>query len=116
MTSIDFVRSVAAPLPRSYEVIVRDRVKWRIKQIVWLAFSREEQTLGFAFPKEERDEIIAAEPHTFLPPHPSDLRFNWLEANVAALDDEEAREIVLGAWRLCVPKKVWTAYVGGLPQ
>jgi len=98
MTSIDFVRSVAGPLPRSYEVIVRDRVKWRIKQIVWLAFSRDELTMGFAFPKAEREAMIAAEPAKFLPPHPSDLRFNWLEANAVALDDGEAREIVLEAW------------------
>ena len=113
MTSIDFVRSVAAPLPRSYEVLVRDRVKWRIKQIVWLAFSRDELTMGFAFPKAERDAMIAQEPGKFLPPYPSDLRFNWLEARLDALDDEETRELVLEAWRMVVPKFVAAGHLGG---
>ena len=113
MTTVDFVRSVATPLPRSYEVIVRDRVKFRVKQIVWLAFSRDELTLGFAFPKAERDDMIAAEPHKFLPPHPSDLRFNWLEARLDALDDDETRELVLEAWRMVVPKFLARETLGG---
>jgi hypothetical protein len=104
MVTIDDVRAVAKDLPRSYEVLVRDRVKFRVGQIVYLAFSRDEETMGFAFPKEERDALLAAEPDKFLPPEPSDLRFNWLVVRLAALDQEELREIVLDAWRMVVPK------------
>jgi len=104
MVTVDDVRAVAKDLPRSYEVLVRDRVKFRVGQIVYLAFSRDEETMGFAFPKEERDALLAAEPDKFLPPEPSDLRFNWLVVRLAALDQEELREIVLDAWRMVVPK------------
>src|SRR5215470_671973 len=55
MVTIDSVRAVAEGLPRSYEVVVRGRVKFRVGQIVWLAFSRDETVMGFAFPKEERN-------------------------------------------------------------
>jgi hypothetical protein len=113
MTSIERVRDVAGPLPRSYEVVVHDRVKFRVGQIVWLAFSRDEQQMGFAFPKEERDAMIAAQPEKFLLPRPSDLRFNWLEVRLDALDDEEMRELVLDAWRMVVPKRVAAAYSDG---
>jgi hypothetical protein len=106
MATIEDVREVAAGLPRSYEVLVRDRVKFRVGQIVWLAFSHDERTMGFAFPKEEREAMLAAEPEKFLRPAPSDLRFNWLELRLAAIDREELREIVLDAWRMVVPKKV----------
>jgi len=104
MVTIDDVRAVATDLPRSYEVLVRDRVKFRVGKIVYLAFSRDEETMGFAFPKEERDALLASEPEKFLPPATSDLRFNWLEVRLAALDEEELREIVLDAWRMVVPK------------
>ena len=49
-------------LPRAYEALVQDRVKFRVGRIVFLAFSRDEQTMGFGFPKEEREELVAAEP------------------------------------------------------
>ena len=44
--------------------------------------------------------------HRFRLPRPSDLRFNWVEADLAALDPMEAREFVVDAWRMVVPKKL----------
>jgi hypothetical protein len=104
--TIEQVRQVAMGLPRSYEVLVRDRVKFRVGKIVWLAFSRDETQMGFAFPKEERDVLVASEPDVFLMPRPSDLRFNWVEVRLDALDEERMREIVLDAWRMVVPRAV----------
>ena len=43
-TTIESVRELALSLPRSYEALVRDRVKFRVGQIVYLAFSRISQT------------------------------------------------------------------------
>jgi hypothetical protein len=112
VVSVDSVREVLRKLPRSYEVLVRDRVKFRVGQIVYVAFSRDEQIMGFAFPKEERDAMLAAEPEKFVRPQPSDLRFNWLEVNLAALDPAEMRELVLDAWRMVVPRRVAAAHFG----
>ena len=104
--TIEQVREVAMGLPRSYEVLVRDRVKFRVGKVVWLAFSRDETQMGFAFPKEERDVLVASEPDVFLMPRRSDLRFNWVEVRLEALDEERMREIVLDAWRMVVPQAV----------
>jgi hypothetical protein len=104
--TIEQVREVAMGLPRSYEALVRDRVKFRVGKIVWLAFSSDETQMGFAFPKEERDVLVASEPDVFLMPRRSDLRFNWVEVRLEALDEERMREIVLDAWRMVVPKAV----------
>ena len=106
MVTVEDVRAVAGGLPRSYEVLVRDRVKFRVGRIVYLAFSRDETVMGFAFPKEERDALVAAEPDTFLLPRRSDLRYHWVEVRLDAIDDDEMRELVLDAWRMVVPKKV----------
>lgn len=110
MVTIDDVREVARTLPRAYEVLVRDRVKFRVGRIVFLAFSRDETTMGFAFPKEERDALVASEPHTFEMPPTSDLRYHWVVVRLAAIDRTEMREIVLDAWLMVVPKKVAAAY------
>ena len=106
----DDVRRLAVSLPRTTEALVRDSVRWRIKSIVYLALSRDEQTLGFAYPKEMRDALLAGEPDKFLMPRTSDLRFNWVHARMARLDIVELRELVLDAWRMCVPKKVVAAW------
>ena len=106
MVDLNDIRAVTEGLPRSYEVLVRDRVKFRVGQIVYLALSRDEKTMGIGFPKEERDAAIAAEPHKFLPPSKSDERFRWIEVNLAAIDPDELRELILDAWSMCVPKKV----------
>ena len=108
--TIDDARRVVAPLPRSYEALVRDRVKFRVGQIVYAAFSRDESIMGFAFPKEEREALVASEPDKFLMPRPSDLRFRWVEVRLDALDLDELEELLVEAWRMCVPKKVSDAY------
>ena len=116
MVTIDDVRPLALSLPRSYEVLVRDRVKFRVGKIVYLAFSRDEALMGFAFPKEERAALIASEPDKFLMPETSDLRFHWVVVRLAAIDTVEMTEIVLDAWRMVVPKKVAAAYDASAPM
>jgi len=110
MVTIDDARAVAADLARSYEAVVRDRLRFRVGQIVYVSFSRDETIMGFAFPKEERDALVASEPDKFLLPRESELRFNWVCVRLAALDHDELREIVVDAWRMVVPKKVAATY------
>ena len=62
MITVDDVRRITAPLPRSYEALVHDRVKFKVGSTVYVAFSRDEQTIGFGFPKEERDALISSDP------------------------------------------------------
>ena len=106
----DDVRAIATSLPRTVERLVRDQVKFNVGQLVYVALSRDEQTMGCGFPKEEREAAIAAEPHKFSLPSVSDQRFRWIHVNLAAIDQEELRELVTDAWRMCVPKKVAREY------
>ena len=110
MADLEDVRDLGTSLERSYPVYVRGRLKFRVKQIVYVAFSTDELSMGFAFPKEERAALVAGEPHKFRMPRESDLRFNWVVADLAALDPAEAREFVVDAWRMVVPKKLSVAY------
>ncbi|WP_310962070.1 MmcQ/YjbR family DNA-binding protein [Nocardioides terrisoli] len=110
MAVIEDVRPLGSELERSYEVYVRGRLKFRVKQIVYVAFSLDETVMEFAFPKEERAALVESEPHKFQMPSTSDLRFHWVRADLEALEPTEAREFVVDAWRMVVPKKVSRAY------
>ncbi|OLS99900.1 hypothetical protein BJF90_37400 [Pseudonocardia sp. CNS-004] len=112
MVTVDSVRRLARSLPRTTEHLIHDRVKFRVGQIVYIAFSRDETVMGFAFPKDERDALIASDPAKFHLPTLSDQRFNWVHAWTAALGEDEMHELVVEAWRMVVPKSVAAAHLG----
>jgi hypothetical protein len=112
LVTVEDVRAFAMTLPRTTEAIVHDRVKFRVRRVVYIAFSRDERVMGFAFPKEERVAIVRSEPSKYLMPGQSDLRYQWIEVRLDAIDEAEMRELVLDAWRMVVPKSVAAAYDG----
>jgi len=116
MVTVDDVRRLAETLPRSYEVMVGGRVKFRVGRIVYLSFSRDHTVMGFAFPKEERGWLIGGSPEKFMHPSASDMRYHWVLARLKALGADEMRELVIDAWRMVVPKQVAAAYVESQPS
>ena len=104
MTDSDAVRRVGLALPRTYEAQVRGRWKLRVGAIVYVAFSLDELSMGFGFPKAERDGLVASDPDTFFLPPTSDLRYQWVCAHLPRLAEDEMRELVTDAWRMCTPK------------
>ena len=106
------VRAVALSLPRTEEHLIRDYTKFRVGKIVYASISPDELMMGFGFPKEQRDALIASEPDKFTMPRLSDQRFHWVHARMPVLDPDEMRELIIDAWRMVVPKKVSAAHVG----
>ena len=113
MATVDDVRAIAMALPRTSEHLIRDHVKFRVGRIVYASVSPDEERLGFGFPREERAALVASRPETFMMPLPSDERYQWVRARLAMLDEDELRELLIDAWRMCVPKKVAAAYLAG---
>ena len=83
MVDADDVRRVGLALPRSYEAFIGGRWKLKVRQLVYVAFSRDETAMGFGFPRVERDGLIASDPETFFLPPTSDLRYQWVCARLA---------------------------------
>ena len=110
--TIDDARAIAATLPRSYEALVRDEVRFRVGSMVYAAFYGDETIMGFGFPREEREALVASEPDKFLMPRPSHMRYRWVCVRLNVIDGDELRELLVEAWRMCVPKKVAAAYDG----
>jgi hypothetical protein len=108
--TVDEIRALASKLPRSYEAIVRGRMKFRIGQIVYLSIAADGSTMGCAFPKEFREAAVHTEPEKFSLPSESDMRFSWIHVSLEAIDYEEMRDLVESAWSRCVPKYVAKDY------
>ena len=111
MAELADVRRIALDLPRAYEAIVRDYVKFRVGRLVFASVSPDESLLGFGFPKEARESLVASDPETFLMPVTSDLRYNWVRLRLSRVDVPELEELLVDAWRMCVPKKVAAEYL-----
>jgi hypothetical protein len=106
------VRRLTLSLPRTTEHLVRDRVKFKVKQYVYVTFSHDETLMGFGFPREERAALVDSEPDKFLMPRESDLRYNWVVVRLAAIGHQEMTELVTDAWRMVVPKSVAAEHLG----
>jgi len=107
---LEDVRDIALSLPRTEEHLIRQYVKFRIGSIVYASVSPDEEIMGFGYPREERAELLAAEPQKYLPPLPSDERYQWLRVRLGAIDEPELRELLVDAWRMVVPKRVAREY------
>jgi len=92
---------------------VRDQVRFRVGRIPYAAFYEDETIMGFGFPRDEREVLVASEPDKFLMPRPSDMRYQWVCVQLNAIDVDELRELLVDAWRMCVPKKSGCRNMGG---
>lgn len=114
MVTLADVRRLALPLPGTYEALISDRIKFKVKRIVYLSVAPDELSMGFAYPKEERAALVASDPAKFLLPIPSDLRYNWVRVRLTEIELDELSELVPDAWAMAVPKRVAAAYFDGL--
>ena len=110
VATVHDVRRIALALPRAYEAIVGDRIKFRVGRLVFASLSRDETLLGFGFPREERASLVASDPDKFRMPERSDERYNWVRLELAVVDDAELAELLTDAWGMCVPKKLRESY------
>jgi hypothetical protein len=111
MITADQIRAIALGLPRTYEALIGDRIKFKVGRIVYLSLSPDETSMGFAYPKEERAALVAAAPEKFQMPVRSDERYNWARVLLAAIDEVELRELIVDAWCMAVPKSVAAQYL-----
>jgi len=108
--TIEDARAIAATLPRSYEALVRGQLRFRVGSMVYAAFYDDDTAMGFGFPRDLREALVASQPDKFLMPRPSGMRYRWVCVRLAAIDADELRDLLVEAWRMCVPKKVAASF------
>ena len=86
---------------------MRDRVKFRVGRLVFVAFSRDETLMGFGFPKDERDALDRRRARQVPAAGAvATCATSGSSCGSPRSTSDEMRELVLDAWRMCVPKKV----------
>ncbi|MFD8807425.1 MmcQ/YjbR family DNA-binding protein [Streptomyces sp. NPDC059597] len=110
MTDAEDVRRIALSLPEVTEKTAWNMPTFRVAGKMFATLPEEETSLAVRCPKEERDELVLAEPEKFwIAGH--EAQFAWVRARIAALDDEaELRAILTDSWRQAAPPRLLDAH------
>jgi hypothetical protein len=109
VATVDEVRAIALRLPDAYEQpSYGDRPSWRTKPRVF-AWLREdpEALVVWVSSVEEKDAMVAAEPHLFTTPHYDGLPIVLVDLDTVAHDELE--ELITESWRLRAPRRAVAA-------
>lgn len=107
--SVDQIVEFASALERTDFVGSGSRRRLRVGSNVYAVFSEDDARMGFAYPKEERDALVASDPTKFKQPREGDLKYNWVVANLGGIEMDEAEELLTDAWGLVVPRFLFKA-------
>ncbi|MGO4630617.1 MmcQ/YjbR family DNA-binding protein [Streptomyces sp. 2RAF24] len=119
MASSDAVRRIALSLPEAVEKPAWGMPTFRAGQggRMFASLDDTDQVMGVKCPKEDREELIAAEPEKFFLREGHDDGYAWIRVRLDALDDEEElRAILADSWRQAATRTLRDRYpeVGGL--
>ncbi|WP_306316672.1 MULTISPECIES: MmcQ/YjbR family DNA-binding protein [unclassified Streptomyces] len=106
MLDAEDVRTVALSLPDTTEKVAWSMPTFRVAGKMFATLPEEETSIAVRCPKEERDELVLAEPEKFwVADH--EASFAWVRVRLAALDDgDELRDILADSWRQAAPTRL----------
>ncbi|MFJ4012516.1 MmcQ/YjbR family DNA-binding protein [Streptomyces sp. NPDC090026] len=113
MATAEDVRRIALALPGAQEKLAWGMPTFRLEARgrIFASLDRDDLAMGVKCPKEDREELIAAEPGKFFLRKGHDDAFAWIRVRLAALDDEEElRAILVDSWRQAAPRALLDAH------
>ncbi|MFI6011088.1 MmcQ/YjbR family DNA-binding protein [Streptomyces sp. NPDC051243] len=110
MPDAEDVRRIALSLPDTTEKIAWNMPTFRVAGKMFATLPEDETSIAVRCPKEERDELVLAEPRKFwIADH--EAQFAWVRVRLAVLEDEaELRDILADSWRQAAPTRLQDAY------
>lgn len=119
-TTAEEVREIALSLPDSSEKLAWGMPTFRVgggngksgkSGRIFAALADDDTSIGVKCPKEDREELIAAEPEKFFIRPGHDDNYAWLRVRLAAVEDAaELRSILTDAWLQAAPKRLAAAH------
>ncbi|MEU9178481.1 MmcQ/YjbR family DNA-binding protein [Streptomyces sp. NPDC048550] len=105
------VRTTALSLPDSSEKLAWGMPTFRVGGKIFAALGEDDASIGVKCPKEDRAELIAAEPEKFFVRAGHDDNYAWLRVRLAALEGAaELRAILVDSWFQAAPKRLAAAH------
>ena len=116
MPDTEDVRRIALSLPDTMEKIAWSMPTFRVAGKMFATLPEDETSIAVRCPKEERDELVLAEPGKFWTAD-HEASFAWVRVRLAVLEDtEELRDILADSWRQAAPTRLLESYPElGLP-
>ncbi len=116
MPDAEDVRRIALSLPDTAEKIAWSMPTFRVAGKMFATLPEDETSMAVRCPKEERDELVLAEPGKFwVADH--EAQFAWIRVRLADVEDEgELHDILADSWRQAAPPRLLEHHPGlGLP-
>ncbi|WP_405486986.1 MmcQ/YjbR family DNA-binding protein [Streptomyces sp. NBC_00096] len=119
-TTAEDVRKIALSLPGSSEKLAWGMPTFRVGGAdgqsgksgkIFAALADDDTSIGVKCPKEDREELIEAEPEKFFIRPGHDDNYAWLRVRLAAVEDAaELRSILTDSWLQAAPKRLIAAH------
>lgn len=110
-TTVEDVRAIALSLPDSSEKLAWGMPTFRVGGKIFAVLGDDDTSIGVKCPKEDRAELIAAEPEKFFIREGHDDAYAWLRVRLAAVEDAgELRSILADSWLQAAPKRLAAAH------
>ncbi|MER7111400.1 MmcQ/YjbR family DNA-binding protein [Streptomyces sp. NPDC000229] len=114
MATADDVRRIALSLPETVEKLSWGMPTFRAGGAggkIFASLDDDDRSMGVTCPKEDREELIAAEPGKFFIREGHDDNYAWLRVRLSALDDEdELYAVLVDSWRQAAPRRLLAAH------
>ncbi|MEU4173869.1 MmcQ/YjbR family DNA-binding protein [Streptomyces sp. NPDC026589] len=105
------VRSAALSLPDTMEKLAWGQPTFRVAGRIFASLGDDETAMGVKCPREDRAELIAAEPEKFFIREGHDDHYAWMRVRLSALEDaDELAAILADAWRQVAPRRLVAAH------
>ncbi|MFJ9625736.1 MmcQ/YjbR family DNA-binding protein [Streptomyces sp. NPDC101181] len=105
------VRSTALSLPDTTEKLAWGQPTFRVAGRIFASLGDDDTVMGVKCPREDRAELIAAEPEKFFVKEGHDDHYAWMRVRLAALEDAgELTAILTDAWRQVAPPRLAAAH------
>ncbi|MEV7110688.1 MmcQ/YjbR family DNA-binding protein [Streptomyces anulatus] len=105
------VRSAALSLPDTTEKLAWGQPTFRVAGKIFASLGDDETAMGVKCPREDRAQLIAAEPEKFFIREGHDDHYAWMRVRLSALEDEdELAAILADSWRQAAPRRLAAAH------
>ncbi|AGI86651.1 MmcQ/YjbR family DNA-binding protein [Streptomyces albidoflavus] len=110
MAEAQDARTIALSLPETTEKIAWSMPTFRVAGKMYATMPEDETSIAVRCPKEERGELVLAEPEKFwVAGHEASSA--WVRVRLAAVDDlAELRDILTDSWRQAAPGRLLEAH------
>ena len=112
MITEDEVRALALSLPETEERETWNQPTFRVGGKIFAWLGKPSRPAGVRVPREERDELLAAEPEKFFIVA-EDAHGPWMRVRLEAIDADEMRELLTDAWLSVAPMRLVDAFDDG---